>query len=68
MSLMPLLQALLLGCWRGAAAGINSEPFLTGCSSAVSVGQPLPCAAVSSQRHAVWEVFNKGTLVPAFVF
>lgn len=48
---------LLLGFRRGAAAGINSELLLIGCSSsAASVGQALLPAAVSSQRHAVSEV------------
>lgn len=59
----------MLGLRRGAAAGVNSELLLTGCSSsAASVGQPLLPAAVGSQRHAVSEVFNKGILVTAFVF
>lgn len=67
-SLIPLPQALLLGYWRGAAAGEKVETLLSGCSLSASVGQPLPGAAISLQRHAGSELFNKGRLVTAFVF
>lgn len=62
--LIPLPQVLFLGFRRGAAAGVNSELLLTGCSSsAASVGQPLLPAAMAHRGMLCLRCLIKGSLL-----